>query len=230
MILAGVQFALVGASVFGAVWSQQVLGFGPIRAGVAMLPLTLPLLVVAPLGGRLYDRIGPRPLLVTGSLLIAAGLAWLAWRLPLQDYGWLIPGYAVMGAGIGHDDLARHHGRARRRGAARAQPGERHRPDRPPGRRRDRHRRARRDRRERRPPSPRARAAEARVTAATDGVAAAYWTGAGVMALMALVAFRFVHRRIRPLTQSQRLDCARDRGSPVRDLRSTGVADRRARR
>jgi hypothetical protein len=37
--------------------------------------------------------------------------------------------------------------------------------------------------------------AEAHVTAATDGVAAAYWTGAGVMALMALVAYRFVHRR-----------------------------------
>ena len=32
-VLAGVQFALVGASVFGAVWSQQVLGFSAIHAG-----------------------------------------------------------------------------------------------------------------------------------------------------------------------------------------------------
>ena len=52
-MLAGVQFALVGASVFGAVSVQQVPGFSAIHAGVAMLPLTVPLLFVAPLGGRI---------------------------------------------------------------------------------------------------------------------------------------------------------------------------------
>jgi EmrB/QacA subfamily drug resistance transporter len=101
VVLAGVQFALVGASVFGAVWSQQVLGFSAIRAGVGMLPLTIPLLFVAPAAGRLYDRVGPRPLLAAGSLLIAAGLAWLAMHLHLREYSWLIPGYAAMGIGIG---------------------------------------------------------------------------------------------------------------------------------
>src|SRR6201991_4973786 len=101
VILAGVQFALVGASVFGAVWSQQVLGFSAIRAGLALLPLTIPLLFVAPFAGRLYDRIGARPIVVTGSLLIGAGLAWLAWRLPAQDYTWLVPGYVAMGIGLG---------------------------------------------------------------------------------------------------------------------------------
>jgi EmrB/QacA subfamily drug resistance transporter len=100
-ILGGVQFALVGASVFGAIWSQQVLGFSAIRAGVGMLPLTIPLLFTAPVAGRFYDRVGPRPLLVTGSLLIGLGLAWLALRLPAHDYALLIPGYAVMGIGIG---------------------------------------------------------------------------------------------------------------------------------
>ena len=69
-MLAGIQFALTGASVFGAIWSQHVLGFSPIHAGVAMLPLTIPLLFVAPMGGRMYDRFGPRPLLTCGSLLI----------------------------------------------------------------------------------------------------------------------------------------------------------------
>ena len=193
-ILAGVQFALVGASVFGAVWSQQVLGFGPIRAGVAMLPLTLPLLVVAPLAGRLYDRVGARPLLVSGSLLIASGLAWLAWRLPLEDYSWLIPGYAVMGAGIGMtispattDALgaAAPHERSQASGIVQTvrQVGGvigiavlgaivANVSSVAPG-----------------------ASAEARVAAATDGVAAAYWAGAGAMALMALVAFLFVHRR-----------------------------------
>ncbi len=194
VILAGVQFALVGASVFGAVWSQQVLGFGPIRAGVAMLPLTIPLLIAAPLTGRLYDRVGPRPILVAGSLLIAAGLAWLAWRLPLQDYTWLIPGYAVMGAGIGMTISP-----ATTDALGAAAPGERSQASGivqtvrqvggvigiavlgaivagvssvSPG------------------ASP-----EARIDAATSGVAAAYWAGAGVMAAMALVAFAFIRRR-----------------------------------
>jgi MFS family permease len=101
VILAGVQFALVGASVFGAVWSQQVLGFSAIRAGVALLPLTIPLLFVAPVAGRLYDRLGPRPLLATGTLLIGLGLGWLGLHLHLREYGWLIPGYVAMGSGIG---------------------------------------------------------------------------------------------------------------------------------
>src|SRR5262249_27352659 len=101
VILAGVQFALVGASVFGAIWSQQVLGFSAIRAGVGMLPLTIPLLFVAPLAGRFYDRVGPRPLLAAGSLLIGLGLGWLALHLHLREYAWLIPGYVAMGVGIG---------------------------------------------------------------------------------------------------------------------------------
>ena len=101
IILAGVQFALVGASVFGAVWSQDVLGFSAIRAGAALLPLTIPLLFVAPVAGRLYDRVGPRPLLVAGSLLVGGGLAWLAAHFALHEYAWLVPGYVAMGIGIG---------------------------------------------------------------------------------------------------------------------------------
>lgn len=101
LVLAGVQFALIGASVFGAIWSQHVLGFSAIRAGAGMLPLTLPLLLTAPLGGRLYDRIGPRPLLVCGSLLISAGLAWLGLHLHLHEWTPLVPGYVAIGVGIG---------------------------------------------------------------------------------------------------------------------------------
>jgi EmrB/QacA subfamily drug resistance transporter len=194
LILAGVQFALVGASVFGAVWSQQVLGFGAIRAGVAMLPLTIPLLLVAPQAGRLYDRIGPRPLLVTGSLLIGAGLAWLAYHLPSHDYDLLIPGYIVMGAGIGMtispattDALGAANPRERSQasgivqtvrqvggvigiavlGAIVAHVSL---------------------------VSPTASVAQ-HVAAGTHGVADAYWTGAAVMVLMACVAFFTVRRR-----------------------------------
>jgi EmrB/QacA subfamily drug resistance transporter len=101
VILAGVQFALVGVSVFGAIWVQDVLGFGPIEAGLSLLPLTLPLLVAAPLAGRVFDRIGPRAPLAAGALLLALSLAWLALALHHLSYPWLIPGYIAMGAALG---------------------------------------------------------------------------------------------------------------------------------
>ncbi len=193
-VLAAVQFALTGASVFGAIWSQHVLGFSPIQAGVAMLPLTIPLLFVAPMGGRLYDHLGPRPLLTAGALLIGCGLAWLAWHLHLRDYATLIPGYIMMGVGIGltvspaTTDALGGAAPAQRSqasgivqtvrqlggvvglallGAIVTQVSS---------------------------VAPTASVAD-RITASTNGVAAAYWTGAGVMLAMAVIVWCLVCRR-----------------------------------
>lgn len=60
-VLALVFFGLMGITVFGAIYVQDMLGFSPIEAGVSMLPLTLPLLIAAPLGGRLYDKMAREP-------------------------------------------------------------------------------------------------------------------------------------------------------------------------
>jgi MFS family permease len=87
--------------VFGAVWVQSVLGFSPIQAGLTLLPLTLPLLFVAPLIGRVYDRVGPRFIVTIGCALVGAALFWSAAVLDKVSYGWLVPGYLVMGVGIG---------------------------------------------------------------------------------------------------------------------------------
>lgn len=100
-VLAAVEFALVGVSVFGAIWVQDVLGFGPIEAGLSLLPLTLPLLVVSPAAGRLYDRIGPRAPVAAGGVLVAAGLAWNAAVLDRLEYAWIVPGYVALGIGLG---------------------------------------------------------------------------------------------------------------------------------
>jgi MFS family permease len=63
--------------------------------------VTLPLLVAAPLAGRIYDRVGPRGLVTAGTLAAAIGFAITAALLGEQDYGVLIPGYVLIGAGIG---------------------------------------------------------------------------------------------------------------------------------
>jgi predicted MFS family arabinose efflux permease len=101
VVLGLVQFALTGLTVYGAIWSQSVLGFSPITAGLALLPLTIPVLLVAPFAGRIYDRVGPRWLVASGALLIGASFIWGAIVLDQISYAWIWPGYVALGAGIG---------------------------------------------------------------------------------------------------------------------------------
>jgi MFS family permease len=100
LVLAVVQFGTIGVSVFGAIWVQDVLGFGPITAGLSLLPLTIPLLVLAPATGKLYDRIGPRVPVAAGAFLVGAAFAWSAAVLHELSYGWIVPGYVLMGVGL----------------------------------------------------------------------------------------------------------------------------------
>src|ERR671936_136626 len=74
---------LMAGSIFAAAflisqYFQFALGYSPLATGLRLLPWTVTPLVVAPLAGMLSDRIGRRPLLVTGLVLQAAGLAWIA--------------------------------------------------------------------------------------------------------------------------------------------------------
>ncbi len=70
--------ALFGAVFFAAQLMQTGLGYGPLGAGLRLLPWTGTFMTIAPLAGALADRIGERPLMVTGLTLQAAGMAWLA--------------------------------------------------------------------------------------------------------------------------------------------------------
>ncbi len=72
-------FASLFAGVFFfAQFLQTGLGYGPLEAGLRLLPWTAALFFVAPLAGALADRIGERPLIVGGLALQAVGLGWVA--------------------------------------------------------------------------------------------------------------------------------------------------------
>jgi EmrB/QacA subfamily drug resistance transporter len=70
--------SLFGAVFFFAQFLQTGLGYGPLDAGLRLMPWTATLFVVAPIAGALADRIGERPLIVGGLALQAGGMAWLA--------------------------------------------------------------------------------------------------------------------------------------------------------
>ena len=78
------------------------LSMDPGLAGLALIPTTLPMIVVAPLAGRWYDSVGGRMPLVVGFLLLAiAGVALAAGTaLSSTSYWSLLPGLLVFGMGL----------------------------------------------------------------------------------------------------------------------------------
>jgi EmrB/QacA subfamily drug resistance transporter len=70
---------LLGSAMFGmwyfvSLYLQQVLGYSPIEAGLAFLPMTVTIIVGSTLSSRLVARIGAKPLLVGGMATLAVGL------------------------------------------------------------------------------------------------------------------------------------------------------------
>jgi EmrB/QacA subfamily drug resistance transporter len=94
------------ASLFACVFFysqllQTGLGFDPLGAGLRLIPWTATFITVAPIAGSLADRIGERPLLVTGLSLQAAGTAWIALLVdPGVHYSQLLIPMIVAGVGV----------------------------------------------------------------------------------------------------------------------------------
>ena len=97
-----VVYASLGIMLFlFVVHLQQVLGYSPLQAGVATLPVTGLMLVLSARAGLLVDRIGPRLPMSVGPLGIAAGLALLSQVQAGSTYlGSVLPGLLVFGLGL----------------------------------------------------------------------------------------------------------------------------------
>ncbi|WP_136042367.1 MULTISPECIES: MFS transporter [unclassified Microbacterium] len=79
--------AWVSMWFFLNLYLQQVLGASAFAAGAALLPMTgLVVLVMIALAPRLQERFGAKALIVSGLLLLAGGLAWLAFVRPDGTY------------------------------------------------------------------------------------------------------------------------------------------------
>ena len=69
--------AIFGMFFFLTLFVQDVLGFSPLMAGLAFLPVSAVIAVGAGLASRFLPTYGPKPFMVVGALLAAGGLSWL---------------------------------------------------------------------------------------------------------------------------------------------------------
>ncbi len=96
----------ISASMFAmflylTLYIQDVLGYGPLAAGVRFLPITLVSFFVAPISGRLSVRVPVRLLLGGGLLLVSIGLFTMTAVDASSGWTVLVPGFLLGGVGIG---------------------------------------------------------------------------------------------------------------------------------
>jgi MFS family permease len=80
---------------------QTALGYGPLGAGLRLIPWTATLFVTAPIAGAVVNRFGERRLVVAGLLMQAIGLGWIAAIVaPGVAYSNLISPLVLAGVGV----------------------------------------------------------------------------------------------------------------------------------
>jgi EmrB/QacA subfamily drug resistance transporter len=96
---------LIGLAMFGvffyvSIYIQRVLGYSPIQAGASFLPWTVLIILIAPQAGRLSDRIGPRPLVASGMVLLTGSLLLFAQMGTHESFWSLLPAMLLGGVGM----------------------------------------------------------------------------------------------------------------------------------
>jgi MFS family permease len=102
-VVRGLSFsAMFAVFFFGALYLERVLGYDPVRTGVAFLPLTLAMAIMS-LGvtSRLLARFGPMKLLVPGMTAAVIGLLWLSRSGVHANYFVaILPAFLLLGVGM----------------------------------------------------------------------------------------------------------------------------------
>jgi EmrB/QacA subfamily drug resistance transporter len=94
-------FGMFGAIFLLTQFFQTAQGYSPLEAGLRVLPWTAMPMLVAPIAGALSDRIGGRPLMAAGLALQALGLAWIALvSEPTVGYAPLVGPFILSGTGM----------------------------------------------------------------------------------------------------------------------------------
>jgi EmrB/QacA subfamily drug resistance transporter len=95
-----VAFAMFGIFLFLSLYLQNVLGYSAVQTGAAFLPMTILIILIAPIAGKTTDRIGSRWLMTVGMTLIGGQLLYLSTVGVDTSYWDILPALLVGGVGM----------------------------------------------------------------------------------------------------------------------------------
>ncbi|MEU1147700.1 MFS transporter [Streptomyces sp. NPDC005863] len=102
VIMLSLAAAMFGIFFFIVLFVQNILGYTPIEAGLAFLPVTMVIAVGAGLSQKFLPVLGPKPFMVSGSVIVALGLGWLTLLGPDSSYlGGVLGPMLLFGFGMG---------------------------------------------------------------------------------------------------------------------------------
>lgn len=99
-IMAIAMMVLFGTLILIPIYLQHVLGLGTLQTGLLLLPGGLVMGLLAPFVGRLYDRHGPAPLVIPGSLIVAVVLWTLTLLSPTTPVPWILAAHISLCLGL----------------------------------------------------------------------------------------------------------------------------------
>jgi EmrB/QacA subfamily drug resistance transporter len=95
-----VALAMFGVFFFVSLYMQNVLGYSAVQAGAAFLPMTLIIILVAPIAGKASDKYGSRWLITIGMLLLSIQLLYFSQLSANSSFWNLLPAFIVGGIGM----------------------------------------------------------------------------------------------------------------------------------
>ncbi|TML94309.1 MAG: MFS transporter [Actinobacteria bacterium] len=98
MLLVGL--AMFGIFFYNSLFLQNILGYGAIKTGATFLPMTVMIILVAPIAGRFSDRVGARWLMGAGMTLLAVSLVLFGTLDASSSFWAILPGLLVGGVGL----------------------------------------------------------------------------------------------------------------------------------
>jgi EmrB/QacA subfamily drug resistance transporter len=100
IVMLMVALAMFGVFFYVSLFMQNIIGYSAIQAGAAFLPMTVLITFVAPIAGRLSDRVGSRWLMAAGMTLLGISLLIFSRLNPGDGFWNLFPGLVVGGTGM----------------------------------------------------------------------------------------------------------------------------------
>jgi EmrB/QacA subfamily drug resistance transporter len=98
MLLVGL--AMFGVFFYNSLFIQNIMGYSAVQTGATFLPMTLLIILVAPVAGKYSDRVGSRWLMGVGMVLLSVSLFTFSRLDAGSDFWNLLPGLLVGGLGM----------------------------------------------------------------------------------------------------------------------------------